>query len=188
VKALREQFTLRLSTEQVKRFRFLDESGVNPGMTKLYGRAQPGQRVVESTSGYSGAHYSVVATLGRDGVSAPFMFEGAMNRDTFDLYLDQVLIPDLKPGEVLVLDNLSAHKLSDLEDRLAQHGVSVIFLPSYSPDLNPIEKCWSKVKAALRTAKARTFDALVVAIKQALQSISLEDASHWFAHCGYVVC
>jgi hypothetical protein len=83
VKVLREAFTLRLSTEQIQQFRFLDESGVNLGMTRLYGRAQPGQRVVESTSGYSGAHYSLVATLGLGGVSAPFMFEGAMNRDIF---------------------------------------------------------------------------------------------------------
>jgi transposase len=188
VKALREAFTLRLSAEQVKRFRFLDESGVNLGMTRLYGRAEPGQRVVESTSGYSGAHYTVVATLGVDGVGAPFIFEGAMNLDTFDMYLDQVLLPELHPGDVLVLDNLSAHKLPDLEDRLAKQGVGVIFLPPYSPDLNPIEKCWSKVKTALRKAKARTFDALVDAIKLALRSIAPEDALHWFAHCGYLVC
>jgi transposase len=188
VKALREAFTLRLSAEQVQRFRFLDESGLHLGMTRLYGRAEPGMRVVESTSGYSGAHYTVVATLGMNGVSAPFMFEGAMNRDTFDLYVDQVLLTELQPGDVLVLDNLSAHKLSDLEDRLAQHGVRVIFLPPYSPDLNPIEKCWSKVKTALRAAKARTFDALVEAIKLAFESISLDDASRWFAHCGYLGC
>jgi transposase len=190
VSILREAFrqnTLHLSVEQVKRFRFLDESGVNLGMTRLYGRAEPGKRVVEGTSGYSGAHYTIVATLGMNGVRvrAPFMFEGAMNRDTFDLYLDQVLLPDLQPGDVLVLDNLSAHKLPDLQARLAQYGVDVIFLPPYSPDLNPIEKCWSKVKTALRAAKARTFEALVVAIKQALHSVSLDDAVHWFAHCGY---
>jgi transposase len=188
VKALREQFTLRLSDEQVKRFRFLDEFGVHVGMTRLYGRAEAGQRVVESTCGYSGAHYTAVATLSVDGVRAPYMFEGAMNGDVFDTYLDRVLIPDLKPGEVLVLDNLSAHKRPDLEDRLAQRGVRVIFLPPYSPDFNPIELCWSKVKTALRAAKARTFDALVAAIKEALESVSSCHAVHCFAHCGYVVC
>lgn len=194
MKALREAFTqhlehtLRLNNEQIKRFRFLDESGVHLGMTRLYGRAEPGQRVVESTAGYSGAHYTVVATLGLNGVSAPFMFEGAMNGHIFDTYLDHVLLPELQPGDVLVLDNLSAHKRPDLADRLAQRGVSVIFLPPYSPDLNPIEKCWSKVKTALRAAKARTFDALVEAIKHALQSISPDDAAHWFAHCGYLSC
>jgi transposase len=154
-------------------------------MTRLYGRAQPGQRVVESTSGYSGAHYTLVATLGIDGVSAPFMFEGAMNQEIFDMYLDYVLIPDMQPGEVLLLDNLSSHKLPDLEERLAKHGIRVIFLPPYSPDFNPIEKCWSKVKAALRRAKARTFDSLVDAIKLAFDSVSFIDALHWFAHCGY---
>jgi transposase len=169
VKALREAFTLHLNAEQIKRLRFLDESGVNLGMTRLYGRAEPGQRVVESTSGYSGAHYTVVATLGIDGVSAPFTFEGAMNLDTFDMYVNQVLLPELRPGDVLVLDNLSAHKLPDLEDRLARQGVGVIFLPPYSPDLNPIEKCWSKVKTALRKAKARTFVALVDVYKSQLE-------------------
>ena len=185
VKALREAFTLRLSGEQIQRFRFLDESGVNLGMTRLYGRAEPGQRVVESTPGYSGAHYTVVATLGIAGVSAPFMFEGAMNKDIFEMYLEQVLIPDMQPNEVLILDNLSAHKLADLDVRLAEHGIRAIFLPPYSPDLNPIEKCWSKVKTALRAAKARTFDALVEAIKLAFDSVSFEDALHWFAHSGF---
>ena len=168
-------------------------------MTRTYGRAQPGERVVETTSGYSGAHYTIVATLGSDGVRAPFMFEGAMNSDTFDLYIDKVLLPDLKRRDVLVLDNLSAHKLPDLEARLAKHGVEVIFLPPYSPDLNPIEKAWkppsegwSKMKTALRGAKARTYKsgpprghALLKAIKPALLSISSQDASNWFAHCGY---
>ena len=179
------QHTLRLGAEQVKRFHFLDEAGVHLGMTRLYGRAEPGERVVESTPGHSGEHYTVVATLGLRGVSAPFLFEGAMNQDTFEMYVDQVLLPELQPGDVLVLDNLSAHKLPDLVARLACKGVEVLFLPPYSPDLNPIEKCWSKVKTALRAAKARTFDTLIEAIKQALLSISLDDAVHWFAHCGY---
>ncbi len=156
-------------------------------MTRLYGRAEPGVRVVESTPGHSGEHYTLVATLGLSGVSAPFVFEGAMNQDTFEMYVDQVLLPELQSGDVLVLDNLSAHKLPDLVARLACKGVDVLFLPPYSPDLNPIEKCWSKVKSALRAAKARTFDTLVEAIKQALLSISLDDAAHWFAHCGYAV-
>jgi transposase len=101
------------------------------------------------------------------------------------MYLDQILIPDMKPGEVLILDNLSAHKLPDLEDQLAAHGLCVIFLPPYSPDFNPIEKCWSKVKTALRAAKARTFDTLVDAIKSAFADVSSHDALHWFAHSGY---
>ena len=174
--------------EQLRRFHFLDEAGVHLGMTRLYARAEPGERVVEGTPGYSGAHYTVVATLGIAGVGAPLVFEGAMNRDTFDGYVDQVLLPTLAPGDMLVLDNLSAHKLPDLEDRLAQHGVGVLFLPPYSSDFNPIEQCWSKMKTALRAAKARTFDALVDALRTALRSISTDDAAHWFAHCGYLVC
>jgi transposase len=185
VKALREQFTLYLSHEQIQQLRFLDESGVNMGMTRGYGRALPHQRVVEGTTGYSGAHYTLVASVGLTGIQAPFMFEGAMNRDLFDAYVDQILIPTLKRGDILILDNLSAHKLPDFDDRLAPYGVKVIFLPPYSPDLNPIEKCWSKIKTALRKAKARTFDALVQALIQAFADISPQDVQHWFAHSGF---
>lgn len=192
MKALREAWvqahTLRLSVldvEQLRRWHFLDETGVHLGMTRLYGRAAPGERVVEGTPGYSGAHYTLVATLGVDGVAAPLLFEGAMNRDTFDSYVDQVLLPTLAAGDVLVLDNLSAHKLPDLTQRLAQKGVAVIFLPPYSSDFNPIELCWSKIKTALRAVKARTCEALIEALKAALRSVSVGDALHWFTHCGY---
>lgn len=188
MKALREAFILRIGSESLKRFRFLDESGVNLGMTRLYGRADPSQRVVEATSGYSGAHYTLVATLGWTGIQAPFMFEGAMNREIFEAYVDQILLPTLHTGDILILDNLSAHKLPDFEARLAPLGIHILFLPPYSPDLNPIELGWSKVKAALRKAKARTFDALVQALIDAFHAIAPHDILHWFAHCGYFVC
>jgi hypothetical protein len=139
VQGLREQFkqhTLTLSQEDLKRFRFLDESGLHLGMTRLYGRAEPGQRVPEGTPGCSGAHYTVVATLSVEGIRAPLVFEGAMDQGMFEGYLEQVLIPDLKRGDVLVLDNLSAHKLPSLQNKLAAQEVTLIFLPPYSSDLN----------------------------------------------------
>ena len=188
VKRLRAAFAQQVTEELaafVPRLKFLDESGVNLGLTRLYGRATPGERVVEATPGISGPHYTVVATLGLQGVQAPLVFQGSMTTVTFDTYVAEVLAPTLRPGEILLLDNLSAHKGGQARATLEARGVKVIFLPPYSPDLNPIEKCWAKVKQALRAAKARTWDDLIDALAKALRSISLSDVLAWFAHCGY---
>lgn len=188
VKRLRAAFAHQVTEELaacVPRLKFLDESGVNLGLTRLYGRATPGERVVEATPGISGPHYTVVATLGLQGVPAPLVFEGSMTTVTFDTYVAEVLAPTLRPGEILLLDNLSAHKGGQARATLEARGVKVIFLPPYSPDLNPIEKCWAKVKQALRAAKARTWDDLIDALAKALRSIALSDVLAWFAHCGY---
>jgi transposase len=188
VKRLRAAFAQRVAEELVAvlpRLKFLDESGVNLGLTRLYGRAAPGDRVVEATSGTSGPHYTVVATLGLKGVQAPLVFEGSMTTTRFDTYVAEVLVPTLRRGDILVLDNLSAHKGGQAQATLEARGVKVVFLPPYSPDLNPIEKGWAKVKQALRAAKARTWDDLIDALAKALQSISPSDVLAWFAHCGY---
>jgi transposase len=185
---LRAAFAVRVNTELadlLPRLKFLDEFGVNLGLTRLYGRAAPGERVVEATPGTSGSHYTVVATLGQNGVQAPLLFEGAMTTLIFETYVDDVLAPTLQPGEILLLDNLSAHKGGPAQATLEAGGVQVIFLPPYSPDLNPIEKCWAKVKQALRTAKARTWEDLIDALAKALRSVSPSDVLAWFAHCGY---
>ena len=180
------QFVDTLGT-LVKRLKFLDESGAHLGLTRLCGRAAPGQRVVEATPGYSGPHYTLVATLGWQEVIAPWIFEGSMNSVAFEAYLCSQLLPALRPGDILVMDNLSAHTGETIRQLIEAQGARLEFLPPYSPDFNPIELCWSKVKAALRTAKARTLDTLVDAIAQALRSISLTDIQNWFAHCGYVL-
>jgi len=188
VKQLRATFAVRVIEELadiLHRLRFLDESGVNLGMTRLYGRAAPGERVVEATPGTSGPHYTLVAALGMQGVQAPLLFEAAMTTLTFETYIEEVLAPTLQRGEILVMDNLSAHKSDQVRATLEARGVQLIFLPPYSPDLNPIEKCWAKMKAALRAAKARTWGDLVVALRDALLSVSRSDVLAWFAHCGY---
>jgi len=190
VKGLRAAFAVRLSEDLaavLHRLKFLDESGVNLGLTRLYGRAAPGERVVEATPGTSGSHYTLVAALGLKGVQAPLLFEGAMTRLTFEVYIEDVLAPTLRRGEIVLMDNLSAHKSDQVRATLEARGVQVIFLPPYSPDLNPIEKCWAKVKQALRAAKARTWDDLLVAVRNALLSVSPTDVLAWFAHCGYDV-
>lgn len=188
MKRLRSAFAVRVSEELadlLARLKFLDECGVNLGLTRLYGRAAPGERVVEATPGISGEHYTVVATLGVKGVQAPLLFQGAMTTLTFETYIEDVLVPTLRRGDILLMDNLSAHKGISAQATLAARGVQVIFLPPYSPDLNPIEKCWAKVKEALRAAKARTWEDLVAALREALRSVSRSDVLAWFAHCGY---
>jgi transposase len=171
----------------VKRLKFIDESGANLGLTRLFGRAAPGQRVVEATPGYSGPHYTLVATLSWQEVTAPWMFEGAMDRVAFEAYVRSQLLPTLRRGDIVVMDNLSAHTGQTIRHLIEARGARLEFLPPYSSDFNPIELCWSKVKAALRTAKARTFDDLLEALALALRSISLTDFQGWFAHCGYVL-
>ncbi len=163
------QFVESLGT-LVKRLKFIDESGTHLGLTHLFGRAAPGQRVVEATPGYSGPHYTLVATLGWKEVTAPWMFEGAMNRLAFEAYVRSQLLPTLRRGDIVVLDNLSAHTGETIRQLIEARGARVQFLPPYSSDFNPIELCWSKIKTALRAAKARTLDALLEALTKALRS------------------
>jgi transposase len=111
--------------------------------------------------------------------------EGTTDTDVFQAYVRYVLCPTLRPGDVVIMDNLSPHKSELTHSWIAQAGAQVLFLPAYSPDLNPIEKMWSKVKACLRTAEARTQTALVQAVAAALKSVTPQDALHWFASCGY---
>ena len=168
------------------RLHFLDEFGAHLGMTRTYGRAAPGKRVVEATPDYSGPHYTVVATISLAGVAAPWIFEGAMNGTTFATYAQHELGPSLQADDIVIIDNLSAHKSAEAQACLEARGVQVVYLPPYSSDYNPIELCWAKIKQALRSAKARSFDALLEALRTALLSVSPEDINAWFRHCGYV--
>lgn len=127
----------------------------------------------------------MLAALSIEGVSAPMTIQGAVDGLVFLEYLKQVLCPTLQAGDVVVMDNLSAHKIKLVRELIEARGARLIYLPAYSPDLNPIEKCWSKIKTYLRAAKARTYEALLEALKQALLTITAEDAKGWFASCGY---
>lgn len=171
----------------VKHLKFIDESGAHLGLTRLFGRAAPGERVVEATPGYSGKHYALIAALGWSQITATWLLEEAMTRDAFEVYVTQVLAPTLRRGDVVLLDNLNVHKSETARQAIEARGARLEFLPPYSPDLNPIAKCWSKVKTVLRRMKARTFDELVEALNVAFQSITRADARAWFAHCGYLI-
>ncbi len=168
-------------------FKFLDESSVNTSLTRLYGRAAPGQRVVESTPLPSGPHTTTLAVVGLSGISAPLVRSGAITGDFFYRYLEQCVAPSLHPGDILFLDNLSTHKVAGLEQLIQVRGARLLYLPPYSADFNPIEWVWAKVKTLLRRLKARTFEELVEALRQALLAITPKDIRGWFAHCGYAI-
>ena len=187
---MRATFAQHMLTDLVPladKLHFIDEIGTHLGLTRLYGRAAPGERVVEATPGFSGPHYTSVAALNWRGVHAPFVFQGNMDGPAFETYVEHILGPDLVNGDIVVMDNLSPHKHAVIRNLIEARGATVEFLPPYSPDLNPIENCWSKAKAFLRKIKARTFDELLTALAQALRSVSPQDAAAWFAHCGYAI-
>jgi transposase len=169
------------------RFKCIDESGVNRAMTRLYGRAPRGERVVGTVPQNYGAKVTMLAALGSQGVEAVMTIDGATDAEGFRVYGEQVLRPTLRPGDMVIMDNLRAHKAVGIREAIEQAGAQVLYLPPYSPDLSPIEPCWSKLKTAMRTAKARTREALEHAIAQALATITVADAHSWFHHCGYAL-
>jgi transposase len=165
----------------------VDESGVNLAMTRLYGRAPTGERVIGTVPQHDGQNVTILGALGVQGVQAVMTVEGATDAEVFRTYGKQGLGPTLAPGDIVVLDNLSAHKATGVQQALARRQVRRLFLPPYSPDLSPMELCVSQLKTALRAAKARTRETLETAIRQALETVTAADAWNWFKHCGYAL-
>ena len=170
-----------------RRLIFFDESGINISMTRAYGRAPTHERVYGSVPKNWGDNVTLSAGLTRDGLIAPLRLVGAMNSDIFEAYIEQFVVPELRHGDVVVMDNLSAHKRRSIGAMIASAGAELVYLPPYSPDLNPIEMIWSKVKSILRTLAARTFEALEEAIVIALRAVSSDDALNCIRHAGYDV-
>jgi transposase len=166
----------------------LDESGVNTGMTRLYGRALNGNRVNDYVPDVRFERISILSSVRLDGTMVPLTFEGALNGDLFKAYIKDCLAPTLKKGDIVVMDNLSSHKVKGVTEPITEAGANVVYLPPYSPDFNTIELVWSKVKAYLKKIKARSSDRLFGAISDALDSISLSDIRNWFAHDNYSIC
>ena len=156
-------------------------------LTRRYGRAVAGARVVEAIPSDDGSNYTLMGALSVQGVQAPGLLEGALNGEIFKRYLEEILRPRLQPCDILIMDNLSSHKVEGVAARVAARGARLAYLSPYSPDYNPIEKCWSKIKTYLRRAKARTYEALVQAIKEAVATITESDIRAWFKFCGYSV-
>ena len=167
---------------------FLDESGAKTNLTRLWGRALKGQRVHASIPQGHWQTATMISSIRLDGSTACMALEGATDTESFRAYVRAVLVPALRSGDIVVMDNLSPHKSDPTLALITQAGAQVLFLPAYSPDLNPIEMMWSKVKNLLRAAAARTHAELIVAIGQALAHVTAQDAINWFAHCGYSFC
>jgi transposase len=169
----------------LERLVFIDESGAKTNMTRLYGRAKEGQRAVDDAPSGHWCTTTMISSVRLDGSTACMVVDGATTKDIFKAYVEQILLPTLKAGDIVVLDNLSAHKNKEIRDLIESVGAELWFLPPYSPDLNPIEKMWSKIKSILRRLKARTEEALINAVAKALDAITANDVKGWFESCGY---
>jgi len=167
---------------------FLDESGLNTGMTRLYGRSRGKERVVDYVPDARFERTSILSSIRVNGVMTPLVFDGALNGDFFKEYISECLVPTLTNGDIVIMDNLTSHKVSGVVDLIEAAGASVVYLPPYSPDLNPIELMWSKMKAYLRKVKARTKESLETAIAEALGHVTATDILAWFAEDGYSIC
>lgn len=164
---------------------FLDETGTNLSLTRRYGRAKRGQRVVGTVPRNHGPNVTLIAAMDQDGLCGEMTLTGALDGLAFETYVKRVLVPHLWPGDLVICDNLSVHKRRSARLWIEATGATLLFLPPYSPDFNPIELAFSKLKTALRAAGARTRDELEQAITAALGTITSQDAAAWVHHCGY---
>jgi transposase len=186
VRAKRRSFRREIQPIEPKRLVFVDETGVTTAMTPTYGRAPRGERVIASAPA-SWQSVTVIAALGLEGVHAPLAVPGSSNAATFLAYVEQVLVPALRPGDVVVFDNLASHFTPGVAEAIEKVGARVLPLPPYSPDLNPIEEMFSKFKELLRRAAARTKDHLAETIGEALRQVNAQDIIGWFQHAGLCV-
>jgi transposase len=154
-------------------------------MTRLYGRARKGDRVNGYTPDVRFERASVISSIRLDGAQVPFMFQGTLNGSLFSAYIKEALSPTLRRGDIVIMDNLSSHKVKGALGPIYEKGAEVMFLPPYSPDLNPIEMSWSKMKSVLRKLKAATYDEMAKNMKTALDSFTKSDIANWFSHDGY---
>src|SRR3712207_3636646 len=169
-----------------RRLVFVDESGFNTSMTRLRARAPRGKRAYGKVPRNRGKNTTLIAAITLEGAMGESMsVEGATNAKAFEAYVEHFLAPSLSKGQVVVLDGLGAHRPQRIRELIEARGADLLFLPSYSPDLNPIEEAFSKIKALVRKEGARVREALVEAIGRALRGVTAEDAASYFAHAGY---
>jgi transposase len=168
-----------------ERFVFLDETGATTAMTRLRGWGPRGERLVDAAPYGPWKTTTFVAGLRLDGVIAPCVLDGAMTGEVFRAYVEQMLAPSLRPGDVVVMDNLPAHKVAGVHQAIRAVGASLLYLPSYSPDLNPIEQLFAKLKALLRKAAARTKDALWTTIGTLLDAFTPAECRNYLVNAGY---
>lgn len=183
--ARRQDWEQSLPGLDVEKLVFLDESAINTAMVRECGRCARGRRLVDTAPAGLWQTSTLVAAIGLDGVVAPMVIDGPLNGASFAQYVESSLVPELQPGSIVVMDNLPVHKNKRVADAIEACACKLVFLPPYSPDYNPIENMWSKVKSLLRAAAARTFEAVVQASGEALRAITPQDCDGYFRHCGY---
>jgi transposase len=181
----RSAFRERLSGVDPERLLFVDESSTNIALTPRYGRAPKGERARGSAPRNWGKNVTLISSIGLEGMGPSMSIEGPSDTDSFGIYMREILVPSLKSGRIVLMDNLSVHKGKWVRDLIEQKGCQLWLLPAHSPDFDPIEEAFSKVKALLRRAKARVLEALFEATEEALLAVSAEDARGYFGNCGY---
>jgi transposase len=183
VQEKRRAFQAKVATIDPRRLVFVDESGVTTAMTRRYGRAPRGQRVDGEVPG-QWKSVTVISAMRLSGVGASLAFEGATDTPAFQTYVEEMLVPQLRPGDVVIWDNLKPHQDEQVRRAVERVGATVEPLPPWSPDLTPIEKMWSKVKGLMRSAAARTTEAVYDALGRALRRVHVQDIAGWFRSCG----
>ncbi len=164
---------------------FIDESGVNLALTRLFARSPKGQRARGTRPQKRGKNVSLIGAIGLSGVITQVSLLGATDGLTFEAFIAQRLVPKLWSGACVLMDNYSIHKGKEIEQWITQAGARLIYLPPYSPDFSPIENCWSKIKSVLRSRGTRNYVDLAKAIEKAFDEVSLDDIRGWFTHCCY---
>lgn len=185
MKEKRRTWKENMSGYEPEKLVFLDESGINVNMTRFYARSKGGSRAVDAVPLWKPQNTTVLSSIQWNGETAYTTYPGGTTSERFVDYLRNILIPTLSPDSIVVMDNMRSHHTQAVKDLLEQAGVRYLYLPPYSPDLNPIEKMWSKLKAFLRKAKVRLLEKLPDAVRAAFKTISSQDCSGWFRFCGY---
>jgi transposase len=183
----RSAYRQRLKGVDPKRLLFVDESSTNIALTPRYGRAPKGERARGRAPRNWGKNVTLISSIDSEGMGPSMSIEGPSDTDSFGIYLREILAPSLKAGQIVVMDNLSVHKGKWVRELIEDKDCQLWFLPPYSPDFNPIEEAFSKVKTLLRRAQARVLERLFEATEEALLAISAKDARSYFEHCGYAM-
>jgi transposase len=183
--AARRQWRTWQPLRDMRQYVFLDECGVTTDLLRRYGRSLRGTRLRDHAPFGHWDTHTVVAALRLDGLSAPAVFDGPIDNPTFLAYVEQVLVPTLRPGDVVVLDNLAVHKQAAVRSAIEHVGAQLRFLPPYSPDFNPIEQAFAKLKAFMRATRPRTFDHVCALMAAALALFTPTECANYVRHCGY---
>ncbi len=172
-------------TWDVNKLVFLDESSIKTAMIRLYGRGIKGERVKDYIPDARWSSLSIVSSLRSDGSTEALVYEGGMTGELFKFWVKECLVKTLRKGDIVILDNLSSHKVSGVKELISSTGATVEYLPQYSPDFNPIEMMWSKIKNYLRKVSKVKIDELIDAAGDGLRRVTQNDAVNWYKHCGY---